>query len=229
MCAPEKTMPRRNWACCARRRITVSLAEDSGRGLPPNRRHDEAQKTQDPCDRAAASSSDSARAAAPDCEDAQSEADSTPWSLEGSHVSVNSSYRNGSLTSSYCESSLNLSAYPLSEASNDSHRNFWRPPFLPGNFGSDASKDSSASSESPDLSPRNDRTDYPGGNQAASSGEAPGTEADLISIGSVNHPTGCSPCVFFVAKSRCSSGNRCCFCHLPHSLQAPRRARLFRE
>ncbi|CAE7215715.1 unnamed protein product, partial [Symbiodinium microadriaticum] len=146
-------------ACCARRRITVSLAEDSGRGLPPNRSNDEAQKTQDRCDIAAASSSDSARAAAPDGEDAQSEADSAPWSLEGSHVS---SYRNGSLASSYCESSLNFSAYPLSDASSDSHRNFWRPPLLLGHFGSDASKDSSASSESPaDLSPRNDRTDYP--------------------------------------------------------------------
>ena len=41
------------------------------------------------------------------------------------------------------------------------------------------------------------------------------------SLGSLSHPNGCSPCMFFAKPSGCIRGLQCEFCHFPH--QAARR------
>ncbi|CAE7780084.1 unnamed protein product [Symbiodinium sp. CCMP2456] len=38
------------------------------------------------------------------------------------------------------------------------------------------------------------------------------------SVGSINHPSGCCPCMFFARPSGCIRGVQCEFCHFPHQV-----------
>ncbi|CAE8637152.1 unnamed protein product [Polarella glacialis] len=48
-----------------------------------------------------------------------------------------------------------------------------------------------------------------------------GENNELTSIGSLGHPTTCTPCVFHVRKM-CSVGIRCGYCHFPHIFHMPK-------
>mmetsp|Transcript_57305 Transcript_57305/g.134050 ORF Transcript_57305/g.134050 Transcript_57305/m.134050 type:complete len:214 (-) Transcript_57305:221-862(-) len=49
--------------------------------------------------------------------------------------------------------------------------------------------------------------------------QVPKTEnGEPTSVGSINHPNGCYPCVFFVRPSGCIRGVQCEGCHFPHQV-----------
>ena len=49
--------------------------------------------------------------------------------------------------------------------------------------------------------------------------QVPLTEAGKpTSVGSINHPNGCCPCMFFAKPSGCIRGVQCEFCHFPHQV-----------
>ncbi|CAJ1380080.1 unnamed protein product [Effrenium voratum] len=48
--------------------------------------------------------------------------------------------------------------------------------------------------------------------------QVPTTETGKpMSLGSINHPSACSPCMFFTKPSGCIRGVQCEFCHFPHA------------
>lgn len=55
-------------------------------------------------------------------------------------------------------------------------------------------------------------------------GKVPVTDfGEPTSLGSMNHPVSCSPCMFFAKPSGCIRGLQCEFCHFPHQTPAARR------
>ncbi|CAL1173288.1 unnamed protein product [Cladocopium goreaui] len=54
-------------------------------------------------------------------------------------------------------------------------------------------------------------------------GKVPVTDfGEPTSLGSMNHPVSCSPCMFFAKPSGCIRGLQCEFCHFPHQAAARR-------